>query len=45
MDTKTRQVIPFYVGNLRRDNAKVLWGNITVKYEQDVTYDPDFSEG
>jgi insertion element IS1 protein InsB len=32
MDTKTRQIIPLYVGNLRCDNAKELWGNIPVKY-------------
>lgn len=42
MNTKMCQVIAFYLGNPHRDDAKDLWGNIAVKYPQDMMNDPHF---
>ena len=41
MDTKTRQIVAFHVGDRSRDSAKQLWANIPAVYREQATFDTD----
>ena len=41
MDTTTRQIIAFHVGDRSRDSAKELWANIPEAYREQATFHTD----
>jgi insertion element IS1 protein InsB len=41
MDTQTRQIIAFHVGNRSRKRAEQLWAKIPVAYREQVTFYTD----
>ena len=41
MDTKTRQIVAFHVGDRSRDSAKQLWANIPAVYREQATFYTD----
>ena len=41
LDTQTKQVIAFYVGDRSRRSAKKLWGRIPQEYREDATFYTD----
>jgi insertion element IS1 protein InsB len=41
MDTQTRQIIAFHVGNRSRKSAEQLWAKIPVAYREQVTFCTD----
>jgi insertion element IS1 protein InsB len=41
MNTKTRQIVAFHVGDRSRDSAKQLWANIPAVYREQATFYTD----
>ena len=41
MDTTTRQIIAFHVGDRSRESAKALWANIPLIYREQATFHTD----